>query len=307
MIKGLRRRGARMLLLATAMLAGAAGIALATIPGATGVINGCYEKRTGLLRVIDAEAGKTCTQWETPISWNQKGLKGDQGLQGLQGEKGDTGAVGPQGPQGETGATGAQGERGLQGEKGAKGDQGVPGIQGERGPQGEQGPQGPPGNSSTVTGERTIHFEAPLNLNPHDTQPDPSDTQPVLEIPGIGAFNGFCGVTRDLAGFPVYTARFEFMSAGGRLFFQYEHPILKWVFTLPDVGIGFPYVDVLLEPILLREASAELLYVNSDTGKLAKVFLWTKVQRGLLQQGSDPKDTLHRSLTCKFAAAAIKS
>jgi hypothetical protein len=77
MIKGLRRRGTRMLLLATAMLAGAAGIALATIPGATGVINGCYEKRTGLLRVIDAEAGKKCTQWETPISWSQQYLAGE--------------------------------------------------------------------------------------------------------------------------------------------------------------------------------------------------------------------------------------
>jgi hypothetical protein len=48
----------------------AGGVASATIPAA-GVINGCYEKRTGLLRVIDAEAGKTCiTKYETPISWN---------------------------------------------------------------------------------------------------------------------------------------------------------------------------------------------------------------------------------------------
>jgi polyhydroxyalkanoate synthesis regulator phasin len=46
------------------------GVASATIP-AGGLINGCYEKRTGLLRVIDAEAGKTCiTKYETPISWN---------------------------------------------------------------------------------------------------------------------------------------------------------------------------------------------------------------------------------------------
>jgi hypothetical protein len=303
----MKTRATRLLLVGGAIVVFGAGLASAAIPGSTGVINGCYEKRFGILRVIDAEAGKTCTQYETPISWNQKGEKGDQGPMGPQGQNGDKGDQGLQGEHGLQGERGLQGEQGPQGEKGDKGDQGLPGIQGERGPQGEQGPQGPPGNSSTVTGERTIHFEAPLNLNPHDTQPDPSDTQPVVEIPGIGAFNGFCGVTRDLAGFPVYAARFEFMSAGGRLFFQYEHPILKWVFTLPDVGIGFPYVDVLLEPILLREASAELLYVNSDTGKLAKVFLWTKVQRGLLQQGSDPKDTLHRSLTCKFAAAAIKS
>ena len=79
MIKGLRRRGVRVLLVATAMLAGAAGVALATIPGSNGVINGCYEKRIGILRVIDAEAGKTCTSFETPISWNQQGPKGDPG------------------------------------------------------------------------------------------------------------------------------------------------------------------------------------------------------------------------------------
>jgi hypothetical protein len=91
MINGLRRRGVRMLLAATAMLAGAAGVALATIPGSTGVINGCYEKRTGILRVIDAEAGKTCLSFETPISWNQRGLKGDPGATGARGERGPAG------------------------------------------------------------------------------------------------------------------------------------------------------------------------------------------------------------------------
>jgi ASPM-SPD-2-Hydin domain-containing protein len=97
MIKALGRRGARMLLTATALLAGAAGVALATIPGSTGVINGCYEKRTGILRVIDTEAGKTCLRIETPISWNQTGPKGDPGAQGPRG------AQGPQGEQGEPG------------------------------------------------------------------------------------------------------------------------------------------------------------------------------------------------------------
>jgi hypothetical protein len=93
MIKGLRRRGARMLLIATAMLAGASGIALATIPGSTGVINGCYEKRTGLLRVIDVEppASKKCTIYETPISWNQKGQDGAPGLPGADGKDGQDG------------------------------------------------------------------------------------------------------------------------------------------------------------------------------------------------------------------------
>jgi hypothetical protein len=112
MIKALGRRSARMLLTATALLAGAAGIALATIPGSNGVINGCFEKRTGLLRVIDTEAGKTCTQWETPISWNQKG---EQGLQGIQGEKGDKGDPGVPGEDGAAGAPGADGKDGQDG------------------------------------------------------------------------------------------------------------------------------------------------------------------------------------------------
>lgn len=90
-----------MLILAAALLGIASGIAYATIPGSNGTINGCYEKRTGVLRVIDAEAGKACLSAETPISWNQrgpKGDKGDQGLQGLQGEKGDKGDPGTPAP-----------------------------------------------------------------------------------------------------------------------------------------------------------------------------------------------------------------
>jgi hypothetical protein len=67
----------RLLLIAGAVVALGAGFAYAAIPGAQGVINGCYEKRTGLLRVIDAEAGKKCTYWETPITWSQQYLAGE--------------------------------------------------------------------------------------------------------------------------------------------------------------------------------------------------------------------------------------
>jgi hypothetical protein len=95
--RAIRTRAARMLILATALLGIAAGIAYATIPGSNGTINGCYEKRTGILRVIDAEAGKACLSGETPISWNQRGPKGDQGLQGLQGERGEKGDKGDPG------------------------------------------------------------------------------------------------------------------------------------------------------------------------------------------------------------------
>jgi hypothetical protein len=105
MIKGLRRRGTRMLLIAMAMLAGASGIALATIPGSTGVISGCYEKRIGILRVIDAEAGKKCTTYETPISWNQNGQDGAPGLPGADGKDGAPGAPGADGKDGQDGVS----------------------------------------------------------------------------------------------------------------------------------------------------------------------------------------------------------
>ena len=67
-----RTIGRRASVLAVVALAGTAGgVAYATIPGSSGTINGCYEKRTGILRVIDSDAGAKCTSYETPISWNQ--------------------------------------------------------------------------------------------------------------------------------------------------------------------------------------------------------------------------------------------
>jgi Abnormal spindle-like microcephaly-assoc'd, ASPM-SPD-2-Hydin len=96
----LGNRGVRGALLAGAVAvfsAAAGGVAWATIPGSDGAINGCYEKRTGILRVIDVEAGKACTQFELPISWNSRGLQGERGIQG---ERGSAGPAGPQGPAG---------------------------------------------------------------------------------------------------------------------------------------------------------------------------------------------------------------
>jgi hypothetical protein len=54
-------------------------VALAAIPGAGGVITGCYDKRTGALRVIDSDAGQKCTSKETQLPWNQTGIQGPQG------------------------------------------------------------------------------------------------------------------------------------------------------------------------------------------------------------------------------------
>ena len=105
------RSSARVAVAAAIAVSAAVGAAaaFASIPGAGGQIAGCYEKHTGLLRVIDAGAGKTCTRYETPISWNEKGVAGAPGAVGAQGPvgpPGTDGASGSQGPPGEAGAPG---------------------------------------------------------------------------------------------------------------------------------------------------------------------------------------------------------
>lgn len=69
-----RTRIAFAVLALAATLAG--GVAWATIPAANGVINGCYQRERGSLRVIDA-AGEQCQlAGEVPISWNATGPEG---------------------------------------------------------------------------------------------------------------------------------------------------------------------------------------------------------------------------------------
>jgi hypothetical protein len=96
---------------ALAATAIAGGVAWATIPGADGVIHGCYQKEEGILRVVD-DADPTCRPSEVAISWSQTGP------QGVPGPQGPAGPTGPQGPQGE------------KGEKGEKGDDGANGVSG---------------------------------------------------------------------------------------------------------------------------------------------------------------------------------
>jgi hypothetical protein len=66
--------------LATAALA-LGSFAVAAIPGGNGVINGCYDKGSGQLRVTDTATGqpKGCSTKEAPLVWNQQGPKGDKG------------------------------------------------------------------------------------------------------------------------------------------------------------------------------------------------------------------------------------
>jgi hypothetical protein len=105
-------------LMVAALLVVTAGVVTAQ---SNTVINGCYIKKTGVLRLLQSGS---CTSAENPISWNQ---------------------VGPQGPEGPPGQNGAQGETGPPGPQGETGPQGPEGPQG---PQGETGSQGPPGTSN---------------------------------------------------------------------------------------------------------------------------------------------------------------
>jgi len=158
-------RGSKLLL---ALILGAAVFGVvsavqAAIPDSNGVINGCYQKNVGNLRVIDPSAGDSCRPSEIPISWSQTGPQGPPGATG------PAGPVGPAGPKGDTGATGATGPAGPVGPAGAKGDtgatgpQGPPGATGATGPAGPAGPTGPAGpnnaaGTSCPTGTQVIGF-----------------------------------------------------------------------------------------------------------------------------------------------------
>lgn len=117
------------------------GVGYAAIPSSNGAVNGCYEKVTGILRVIDKDAGKACKSFETPITWSTQGQKGDRGA---------IGPAGPAGPAGEKGDRGPAGDAGAPGAAGGKGDKGDPGEPGAPGAPGPQGPAGPPGPGGTL-------------------------------------------------------------------------------------------------------------------------------------------------------------
>jgi hypothetical protein len=114
-------------------------VALAAIPGAGGVITGCYDSKTGALRVIDVQAGKTCAKGELQLTWNQTGPQGLPGPIGTPGPAGPQGIPGVAGPKGDTGAPGAQGSAGGPGPQGNPGPQGAPGAQGPAGAPGISG------------------------------------------------------------------------------------------------------------------------------------------------------------------------
>jgi len=91
--------GAGVGILIAAGLAG--GIAWAAVPGAGAVIDGCYQKNEGNLRVIDT-ATDSCRPSELPISWNAqsvggaRGAPGEPGAPGRDGDDGVSATVSPE-------------------------------------------------------------------------------------------------------------------------------------------------------------------------------------------------------------------
>jgi hypothetical protein len=109
-----RAQGITMLAAVAVVISGV--IAYANIPGANGVIHGCYDTSTGTLRVIDFEAGQKCrVPGESALNWNQTGPQGPQGPTGPAGPQGLTGPQGPAGPHGPQGPQGPQGPAGTGG------------------------------------------------------------------------------------------------------------------------------------------------------------------------------------------------
>jgi len=80
----------KSLVLLTALLTvlAAAVAATAAIPDASGVIHGCRNTKTGILRVIDTDKSQTCSKDETALTWNQTGPQGPVGPEGPQGPVG---------------------------------------------------------------------------------------------------------------------------------------------------------------------------------------------------------------------------
>jgi hypothetical protein len=60
-----------------ALVIAASGAAVAAIPSSDGTVTACRDNKTGALRVIDAEAGQSCTSRERQLAWKD-GITGDQ-------------------------------------------------------------------------------------------------------------------------------------------------------------------------------------------------------------------------------------
>jgi hypothetical protein len=109
-------RGGGITTVALVALLASVGVVYAAIPGAGGVISACYNTNSnpsGMLRVIDVEAGMKCSKNERLLTFNQTGPQGPIGPAGPVGPIGPVGPTGPVGPQGPAGPAGPQGPAGL--------------------------------------------------------------------------------------------------------------------------------------------------------------------------------------------------
>jgi Collagen triple helix repeat (20 copies) len=165
-----------------AILMLAAGVAYASIPGPNGAITGCFDTRSGALRVIDVQSGAQCTKKEQQLMWNQTGPPGPQGPQGAQG------AIGPAGPQGPPGATGSAGPQGPAGPTGPAGAQGPPGPQGPAGSS-TAGPGGLDILSTFVSGSGQLTFTCPSD-HPFAISGTAFDQQTQLPVLNTPKFTG---------------------------------------------------------------------------------------------------------------------
>lgn len=120
-LKTFRRKTLALLIGAGAVLAFGVGIAVASIPDASGVIHACYKTSQGQTRIVESAAD--CNPAETPIQWSQTGPQGPAGPVGPQGPIGPQGPAGPVGPQGPTGPQGPAGTPGSSFLAGSSGGQ----------------------------------------------------------------------------------------------------------------------------------------------------------------------------------------
>lgn len=83
-----------------ALVVALGGAAWAAIPGPEGIIHGCYNKRTGALRVIDTAAHGKCKRGESELNWMEVGPPGPRGGGGQRGPRGEKGPPGTSGTNG---------------------------------------------------------------------------------------------------------------------------------------------------------------------------------------------------------------
>jgi len=168
---------------------GGGAYAAASISG--GVVNGCYQKQTGVLSVITGK--QKCKKTEVALSWDQKGVAGDPGANGINGGTGATGATGAIGNVGNTGNTGATGNTGGVGATGSTGTTGSTGATGANftdattliSGQTETGVYGGSGSGTSNYMLDSVNFRIPLaSAITHSANNLPGDF--TANCPGLG-------------------------------------------------------------------------------------------------------------------------